>query len=343
MLSVSNHRSGGYKPFLFGFCVFALCWTTLLLFAGGFTTSIRAGMAFLDWPLSNGSVNPEGWLTESDKLAEHSHRLLGAKVGFLSVVLFLWTWWREERAWVRAIARILLLTIVLQGVLGGARVRFDQLNTAADHNLVAQTFAVAHACGAQATLGLLVALTLASSRRWIEGGGGFPRAVPDPVRSWGVAACAAVFLQILVGAVMRHAGAGLAIARFPLAREGSLLPAYWDFGVTVHFAHRAGAVVVTILLAVWLARIFRDSAARRALGAGAVLLATALAAQIYLGALTIWTAKNPHAATLHMLLGAFLLACTFGLTFFAHHPAASAARENRPARTGHGSPAARPT
>ena len=46
-----------------------------LLFAGGYTTSIKAGMAFLDWPLSNGSINPEGWLTESDKFAEHSHRL----------------------------------------------------------------------------------------------------------------------------------------------------------------------------------------------------------------------------------------------------------------------------
>ena len=56
---------------LLGLCLGALGWTVIVLQAGGFTTSINAGMAFLDWPLSNGSVNPKGWLTESDKFAEH--------------------------------------------------------------------------------------------------------------------------------------------------------------------------------------------------------------------------------------------------------------------------------
>ena len=54
---------------LFGLCLLTLVWSVLVLQAGGFTTSIRAGMAFLDWPLSNGSVNPPGWLTEIDKFA----------------------------------------------------------------------------------------------------------------------------------------------------------------------------------------------------------------------------------------------------------------------------------
>ena len=49
---------------LFGLCLLTLAWSVLVLQAGGFTTSIQAGMAFLDWPLSNGSVNPPGWLTE---------------------------------------------------------------------------------------------------------------------------------------------------------------------------------------------------------------------------------------------------------------------------------------
>ena len=60
---------------LLGLCWATLLWAVLVLQAGGFTTSIQAGMAFLDWPLSNGSVNPPGWLTEIDKFAEHSHRL----------------------------------------------------------------------------------------------------------------------------------------------------------------------------------------------------------------------------------------------------------------------------
>ena len=74
---------------LFGLCLFALLWSILVLQAGGFTTSIHAGMAFLDWPLSNGSVNPPGWLTEIDKFAEHSHRLAATVLGLLAIAIAL--------------------------------------------------------------------------------------------------------------------------------------------------------------------------------------------------------------------------------------------------------------
>lgn len=319
MPAITRQRTGGYKPFLFLFCLFALCWITALLFAGGFTTSIKAGMAFLDWPLSNGSVNPEGWLTESDKLAEHSHRLLGMKIGLLAIGLFLWTYLRESRDWVRTLARVLVLVVILQGVLGGARVRFDQLNIMSESNLLAQSFAVIHACGAMIVLGLLVALTLASTRRWIEARAGLNTPSPAGVKRWGIAATVVIFLQILVGAIMRHADAGLAIAKFPLASEASLLPAYWNFDVSIHFAHRVGAIVVTVVLLVFLGKIWGSTSAKRALGYGALFVALLLGLQIYLGALTIWTVKNPYVATTHHLVGAFLLASTWGLTFLAHH------------------------
>jgi len=320
MASLTSQRTSGYKPFLFAFCVFALCWITALLYAGGFTTSIKAGMAFLDWPLSNGSVNPDGWLTESDKLAEHSHRLLGMKIGLLSIGLLIWTWLREERPQVRTLARVLLLIVVLQGVLGGARVRFDQLNILSDHNLIAQSFAVAHACGAQIVLALLVALTISSSRLWIEKQGGLIAAVPKSIKKWSLIACVSIFLQILVGAIMRHADAGLAIAKFPLAQDGSLLPAYWNFDVGVHFAHRVGAVGVLIALCILLGKVWAHQSTRKALRGIAIFISLLLVVQIYLGALTIWTVKNPYVATAHALIGAFLLASTWALTLLAHRP-----------------------
>ena len=80
-------RTADFKLGLFSLLFIRFVSITLLLFAGGFTTSIKAGMAFLDWPLSNGSINPEGWLTETDKFAEHSHRLLGMQIGLIS-----WAW-----------------------------------------------------------------------------------------------------------------------------------------------------------------------------------------------------------------------------------------------------------
>ena len=323
---LSPRRNASYKPVQFAFCLFALLWITLLLFAGGFTTSIKAGMAFLDWPLSDGSVNPEGWLTEQDKLAEHSHRLLGMKIGLLSIGLFLWTWFREARTGVRTLARLLLWVVILQGVLGGARVRFDQLNLLTEHNLIAQSFAVTHACGAQVVLGLLVALTVFSSRYWIEEPRRAAEAsrIDDGIRRWSALACLALFLQILVGAIMRHADAGLAIPRFPLAQAGSLLPGYWNFDVTIHFLHRVGAVLATLVLAVLIGKVWKCRQARRPLGGWAAAIAGLLGLQLYLGALTIWTVKNPHVATAHMLLGAFLLATTWTLTLLAYRGAATA-------------------
>ncbi|MGC6455075.1 MAG: COX15/CtaA family protein [Coraliomargaritaceae bacterium] len=314
-------RTANYQPWLFYYCLFALFWVTLLLFAGGFTTTIRAGMAFLDWPLSNGSINPEGWITETDQLAEHGHRLLGMKVGLISIGLWLWTWFRQERKSVRVLAQVLLLMVVLQGLMGGARVRFDWLNTQAESNFVAQTFAVSHACGAMLVLGLFVAITVLCSRRWLESSRQSVEPIPSSIRYLGIAACVGIFFQVLIGAIMRHAEAGLAIARFPLSSANSLLPAYWDFAVGINFAHRVGAVLLTVLLLVFLYKCWSHRIARKALFYGLFLLLALLFIQIYLGALTVWTVRNSYVATFHHLTGAFLLATTCALTFLSFAPA----------------------
>jgi len=326
-------------------CVFALGWLAILLFAGGFTTSIQAGMAFLDWPLSNGSINPEGWLTEADKRAEHSHRLLAASLGLITIGLALWHAAFEERRWLRRLAYVLALAVPVQGVLGGLRVLFDWLNTGASHNLVATSFAVAHGCVAQIILCALVSIALAHSRPWIERSGGLQRAPTPRLARLGLLACATVVVQLLLGALMRHNQAALAIPTFPLTPDGALVPAAWDFRVAIHFAHRAWAVVATVALLGFAWRLWRTRHTGRVLGAGALALVGLLGIQVWLGALVVWTVRNPHAATLHMLNGAFLLATCWGLTFLAHRfrfadataggdvvPARSVARTRSPAR-----------
>ena len=311
-------RTDKYKPWLFIFCVFSLCWITLLLYAGGFTTTIRAGMAFLDWPLSNGSLNPENWTRQTDMLAEHSHRLLGQIIGVLSLTLLYLMWLKESRLWVRTLSRILALVVVLQGLLGGARVVFDRLNIQTDNNLIAQSFAVVHACGAMVVLGIWVVLTLGSSRAWIERQSGLVRKVPSSIRFWGIVSTMVIFLQILMGAIMRHAEAGLAIAKFPLAQPGSLFPAYWSFDVGIHFAHRVGAVAVTIVLLTYLSKLWANANTRKAFAAGILAVLGLLFLQVWLGAQTIWTVRNIHVTTIHHLAGAFLLASTWALTFLTY-------------------------
>ena len=135
------------------------------------------------------------------------------------------------------------------------------------------------------------------------------------LKRWALIAYAATFIQIFIGAVMRHADAGLAIARFPLANEHSLIPAYWNFPVAIHFAHRVGAVFLTGLL-LWLCvHLWRFRGLDRLFALFSSVIVGILSLQIYLGALTIWTAKNPYSATMHHLVGAFLLASVWGIAF----------------------------
>ena len=162
---------------LFGLCLFTLGWTVLVLQAGGFTTSIRAGMAFLDWPLSNGSVNPPGWLTEIDKFAEHSHRLAATGLGLLCVAIAIAHGLRENRRAVRVAAYALVGLVVFQGLLGGLRVLLDRLNVGGESNLKAAAFAVGHAVNAQLTLALLAFIALAHTVAWHQARRSAPRSL----------------------------------------------------------------------------------------------------------------------------------------------------------------------
>jgi cytochrome c oxidase assembly protein subunit 15 len=98
------HRTSDYKPAVAWFAYLGSAWVFVLVALGAFTTSIGAGMAFLDWPLSNGSVNPAGWLTEIDKFAEHSHRLSASVMSAVTIILAAVVWRTEQRAWLRKLA-----------------------------------------------------------------------------------------------------------------------------------------------------------------------------------------------------------------------------------------------
>ncbi len=314
-----SRRTAGYKPYFAWYCCFALLWTLFLLYAGGFTTSIQAGMAFLDWPLSNGSVNPDGWLTDRDMRAEHSHRLLGTKVGLLTLGIFIWAMAREARPFVRRLSGAAVIAVILQGLLGGARVKFDQLNLLTDNNVIAQSFAIAHACLAQIFLCILVTIAVCASRPWIERqAAGARDPLPGKLTALGLATCGALFFQLLIGAIVRHNHAALAIPTFPWSTPtGGILPHAWTFPISIHFAHRVGAVIVTILLLAFVWRIFRAADAGRGIKTIAGAAAGLVAVQIALGALTVLTLKNEYVATIHMLTGAFLLAVTWLLTFIS--------------------------
>jgi len=273
--------------------------TLVLLFLGGLVTSTGSGLAVPDWPLSFGQVFPP---MVGGVLFEHGHRLAATAVGCLTVVLALWTVVGDGRASVRALGLLALLAVVLQGVLGGITVLYK----------LPLAVSVTHACLAQTFFCLTVTLAPVTSPAW---------SVPRPRRSPGALGVlaglttGAVFGQLVLGALMRHMHAGLAIPDFPLA-FGQLVPPLVTPYIAIHFAHRVGALVVAAAVgstAVHVLRHTDDPWVRRPafLAAGLVVL------QVTLGALTIWSRRAVLPTTTHLVVGAALLATCLVLTLRA--------------------------
>jgi cytochrome c oxidase assembly protein subunit 15 len=269
--------------------------TVGLIFAGGLVTSTESGLSVPDWPTTNGQ-NPftfpvSKWV--GGIRFEHSHRLIASTVGLMTVVLALWLGRREPRAWVRRLGYLALATVVAQGILGGLTVIF----------LLPTAISVAHACLAQTFFCVAVTLAVVTSPRWRDAE---PEAA-NLVSRAAAATVALVFLQLLVGAVMRHTRAGLAIPDFPLA-FGRLVPPISSFAVGIHFAHRVIALAVVGAVGLCLARGLRSG--QPALRRISALMAGLVALQIGLGALTVLSKKDVTLTTLHVATGALLLGTT---------------------------------
>jgi len=313
-------RTAHYKFGLAAFATLGSSWVFVLVALGAFTTSIGAGMAFPDWPLSDGSINPLGWLTEIDKFAEHSHRLSASLMSAITMILAVWLWLTEERSWLRRLGYFAVGLVLTQAAVGGLRVLFDHQHIDLVNTSLGRLFAMLHAVLAQAFVCTLFAIAIASSRPWIEGSRGWTGVFSRRLRRLSAVCVALLFVQLSIAAVVRHSFAGLAIPTFPLSTpEGNVLPALWDFRVSIHFAHRVMAGVVSLALIAFVRQLWREPSAPTALRWLGIGLLGLISLQIYLGAQIIWTGRSVSMTTGHVIIGALTLAVTFLLTCFTYH------------------------
>ena len=124
---------------------------------------------------------------------------------------------------------------------------------------------------------------------------------------------------IVVGATMRHTDAGLAIPDVPLA-FGALIPPHWSQGIAIHFAHRVGALIASVLIVAATAHVFYHHRRRGELVRASILLLLLLAAQVTLGALTVLTQKHYIINSLHVVTGGSVLVTSLVLTLRAWRP-----------------------
>lgn len=281
--------------------------TVFLVFAGGMVTSTGSGLAVPDWPLSYGTLFPP---MVGGIFYEHGHRLVAGTVALLTAGLALLAWRVEPRRWVRRIALGAMATVLVQAGLGGLTVIF----------LLPVAVSVAHTAVANLFFCSIVALALVTGPGWRNAQPATQR--PGAGRLW-LFTTVTVYVQVLLGALMRHSGAGLAIPDFPLA-FGRLLPPFTTWPVMIHFAHRVGALAVLLTAAVAIVGTHRRHGDTVAMTPPAVSLALLLPVQVLLGALTIWSAKNPLLTSVHVVVGTTVLGVCLWATLVAFRAAGHA-------------------
>ena len=282
--------------------------TVILILAGSLVTSHDAGLSVPDWPTTYGwnmfTFPPSMWV--ANILYEHGHRLIASTVGFLTIIMAIWLWVAEPRRWLRWFGVATLGSVVAQGLLGGLTVLF----------FLPAAISTAHAGLAEIFFCMTVAIAVFTSPGWIAGYGAGSAAVQPAGRTLRMLATTAtvvIYAQIIVGATMRHTGAGLAIPDFPLM-FGHLIPDHWSSAIAIHFTHRVGAVLVTIAIITLFSHIASRYADRAELLRPAVLIVALVGIQITLGAFTVLSRRDPWINSFHVVCGAMVLTTSLVIT-----------------------------
>ena len=294
----------------------------VVVMLGAYVRLSDAGLGCPDWPGCYGRLVVPHPATSAEELGseftrplEHGkawremiHRYLASTLGLICVALAVIAWRnRRNPAQPKVAPYALVALVVFQGLLGMWTVTL----------LLKPVVVVAHLLGGFATLALL-----ASLGRWRSVQ--FPSPTPA-LRALGLAAAAALVLQISLGGWTSANYAALACPDFPTCQT-QWWPAVADFEegfvlwrglgidyeggvldhparVAVHFTHRLGAVLAALLIALLGARLVRETATR---GDGAAVLA-ALLLQLSLGVSIVWFGVPLAVAVLHNGVAALLL------------------------------------
>lgn len=347
------------NPWLFRFSLLTVFAAFVLILIGSLVTTNGAGMAFADWPLSSGSLNPDGWWSHFLQRLEHGHRLFAELTGCLVGILCAWVWanrwafpaalvvstalsvtakiagappeiiahiglWsaaaifagmllaqaRRQEQTRSSLARWLAFAafcgVVAQAVLGGLRVTLES----GGNSGAALAVRIVHGCFAQVEFGLLV-LVAATLCPCADEKNGAQISGIKRIRMLAWLTFGFIFLQLILGATIRHTGTGLIIPMFPKTSPTDWLPPAHSPYAHIQFTHtRVIALLVVIHAALLALRVFRSEGVGASLKRPALALLLLVAAQGVLGISVIWSQRWQLPTTLHVVNGALILAAS---------------------------------
>jgi cytochrome c oxidase assembly protein subunit 15 len=289
-------------------------------------TSKGVGLAVPDWPTTFGYnmflFPVSKWI--GGVLFEHTHRLIASSVGFLTIILAIWLWRIDNRQSVKTLGLVAVAGVILQGILGGLRV-----------TMLKDQIGIFHACLAQAFLGLIVLIAIVTTNFWrsllpVD----VDRRSVVRIKRLAIATTIAIYLQLALGATMRHQHKDLAILDFPTA-NGAWIPdtsatalskinAWRDFRalsdvdafqIWLQMAHRFLAVLIGTAVLAFCVRVLGEGSRVDALRRLSLFWVVLFFLQFTLGAWTIWSNKAADVATTHVAVGAIML--SFGVSAWA--------------------------
>lgn len=281
----ANERKPG-EIWLHRFALLTAVATFLLLCIGGVVTTKGVGLVVPDWPTTFGyNMFLFPWAKMvGGVFYEHGHRLIGALVGFLTLLLAIFLWLGESRKWLRWLGTIALGMVILQGVLGGLRVL-----------LIQQTLAVIHGAFAHAFFALMISLALFTSREWQSPVEPVETPTANRLQRLALITTLLIYSQVVFGAILRHTGyrldahvvlAGLIMVHIALLVAQILKQPTVHSRVGRPVTLLGGCLLLQLLLGVG-AYLIKFTPARGALGLG--LIETIVTAHVAVGALLLAT------------------------------------------------------
>jgi heme a synthase len=290
------------------FAILVACATFFLIIAGALVTSNDAGLVTSDWPLSNGQFLPP---MVGNMFYEHGHRMIATTVGLLTIGLAIYVRFKEKRVWIWRLAMFALVAVIVQGLLGGLTVKMN----------LPLAVSSAHASLAQLFFCTTVSIAVFTSRSWNEARTLTEEKNSIPLRYLCTAALVTIFLQLVLGATLRHS-------------------AKWDNHLPTELilAHIGGAVAVTLALGSTSLSVLRRHKGEKFLTRPATIALVLLVVQLFLGVAAYLTrVASPNdpqplqpmvgVTVAHVACGALVFATTIVLTLRTYRvlPAAETA------------------
>ena len=293
--------------------------TLFLIFAGALVKSHEVGLSVPDWPTTYGKQMFAFPLSDmvGGIFYEHGHRIIATIVGFFTMIQAIWLGFSHHPDWLKKLGFSALAMVVIQGLFGGITVLFFLPPLVSIiHGILAQTFFI---------MTIIIAYSMSQERENRVDNG-----MVQAIRKGALLMGGLVYIQLILGALMRHTASGLAIPDFP-TMGGMWIPTFssemmaninyilFDLDldsvskgqVIIHFIHRLGAVIVTGTIGYFYAKYGETIKANQRSKAVFISIIVIVIIQFSLGVLTVLSARSPYIASFHVVTGAALLGlCT---------------------------------